>query len=167
VWLVHATADDIVPIADSRKLARAGSPEVVKLIEVEDDHALSSYTRSGRLVETVRNLAAAAASETAIGARPKRFERLVAPFFEEPTLWPVLFVLAAHAFLIGAVVLAFGLRDRNPFALGALALLSIATVDVGVRLVSARRMGRLGWGLVAFWAGSALCAALASRFHVF
>lgn len=167
VWLVHATGDDVVPVADSRKLARSGTSELVRLVEVEDDHALSSYTRSGRLVETVQALAEAAESEVAIAARPTRAQRLVSPFFEEPTLWPVLFVLAAHAFLIGAVVLDFGVRDRNVFALGALALLIVGSLDMGLRQARQRRMGRIGWGLVAFWVGSAIFAVLASRYHVF
>lgn len=167
IWLVHASADEVVPIADSRALARRGTPGLVELIEVDDDHALSGYTRSGRLALDVAALATAAASAEAIGARPNRFERLVSPFFEEPTLWPVLFVLAAHAVLIGAVVLAFGVRDRNPFALGSLALLLVATLDNAVRLARARSMGRLGWCIVAFWVGSAVAAVLASRFHVF
>ena len=58
----------------------------------------------------------------------------------------MLLVLVAHAVLIGAVLIALGLRDRNPFALAALALLTVATVDLGVRQVRARarRADRLG-----------------------
>jgi len=167
VWLVHARGDDLVPIAESRKLARSGTPGMVRLIEVDDDHALHSFTSDGRLVETVRELAVAAESHEREGTAPGRFERFVAPFFEEPTLWPVLLVLAAHAFLFGAVLLAFGVRDRNPFALGAIALLIVGTLDIGLRLAKARKMGRFGWALVAFWLGSGLGAAIASRFHVF
>jgi dienelactone hydrolase len=165
VWLVHATADDVVPIADSRKLARSGTPELVRLIEVEDDHALHAFTTSGALVRAVEDIASADAAPE----RPTvgRFERFVAPFFEEPTLWPVLVVLVAHALLIGGVVLAFGVRDRNPFALASLALMLVGTVDMGVRQVRARRFGRIGWGLAGFWIGSAVAALLASRFHVF
>jgi hypothetical protein len=140
---------------------------MVRLIEVDDDHALHSFTSDGRLVETVRELAAVAAGEDHQARQPSRFERFVAPFFEEPTLWPVLLVLAAHAFLFGAVLLAFGVRDRNPFALGAIALLIVGTLDIGFRLAKARTMGRFGWALVAFWLGSGLGAVVASRFHVF
>lgn len=165
VWLVHAPADDVVPVADSRKLARSGTPGLVRLIEVEDDHALHAFTTSGGLVAAVQDLATADAAP----GRPTvgRLERFVAPFFEEPTLWPVLFVLIAHAVLIGGVLLAFGLRDRNPFALAALGLLLMATVDIGVRQIRARRIGRIGWGLAGFWVGSALAALVASRLHVF
>jgi len=167
IRLVHAKGDDVVPVEDSRKLARSGTPEMVRLVEVEDDHALHAFTNDGRLVAAVRELAAEAASPAHAIARPSRFERFVAPFFEEPSLRPVLLVLAAHAFLIGAVVLAFGVRDRNPFALASLALLAMATVDIGVRQARARKMGRIGWVLVAFWLGSAASAVFASRFHVF
>ena len=167
VWLVHAKGDDVVPVADSRKLARSGTPGLVRLIEVEDDHALGTFTGAGGLVAAVRELVAAAATPEQIAARPSRIEQLVSPFFEEPALRAVLLVLVAHALLIGAVVLAFGLRDRNVFALGSLALLLMATVDVGVRLVHSRSMGRLGWGIVVFWIGSAISAIFASRFHIF
>jgi dienelactone hydrolase len=164
IWLVHARGDDVVPIADSRKLARTGTPGLVRLVEVDDDHALHSFTTSGGLVAAVEDLVRADASPE----RPSvgRFERFVAPFFEEPTLWPVLFVLAAHAVLIASVVLAFGLRDRNPFALAALALLLVGTADIGLRQLRARRIGRV-FGLAGFWVGSALTALVASRLHVF
>jgi hypothetical protein len=167
VWLVHATGDDVVPVADSRKLARSGTPELVRLIEVEDDHALHRFVSSGRLVETVRELAAAAAAPAGEGARLARFERFVAPFFEEPTLWPVLLVLGAHAALFGALLLAVGVRDRNPFALSALALGVVATADVVQRCARARRFGRLGWSVVTLWIGSIAGALLATRFDVF
>ena len=160
VWLVHATADDVVPIEDSRRLARSGTRGQVRLIEIADDHALHAFTTDGRLVRTVEELAAAEAAP--IG----RFERLVAPLFEEPTLWPLLLVLAAHAVLIGAVLLSLGVRDRNPFALGALALLLAATADIGLRQIRARRFGRIAW-MAAFWAGSALAAFAAARLRVF
>jgi hypothetical protein len=60
VWLVHGLRDDLVDIEDSRALARTGAPELVRLMEVDDDHSLSGPVASGRLVEIVRELAAAA-----------------------------------------------------------------------------------------------------------
>jgi hypothetical protein len=56
VWLVHGLADTLVDPEDSRKLAATGSPELVRLLEVDDDHPLSETTSSGRLVEIVREL---------------------------------------------------------------------------------------------------------------
>lgn len=60
VWLVHGRQDDVIDIEDSRVLAGAGSPGLVRLLEVDDDHSLSGLVRSGRLVEIVRELAVAA-----------------------------------------------------------------------------------------------------------
>jgi predicted esterase len=167
VWLVHATGDDVVPVDDARKLARSGTQGLVRLVEVEDDHALHAFVASGRLVAMVEELAAAQASPADEGSRVGRFERFLSPFFEEPTLWPVTLVLGAHALLGGAVVLAMALRARNAFALAALALLVVMTADVLFRCARARRMGRIGWGLVALWIGSALGAVLATRFDFF
>ena len=58
VWLVHGRRDAIVPPEDSRRLARTGSPELVRLVEVDDDHALHGLVASGELVTLVRDLAA-------------------------------------------------------------------------------------------------------------
>jgi pimeloyl-ACP methyl ester carboxylesterase len=60
VWLVHATDDDIVPVEDSRRLAQSGSPELVRLLEMEDDHPLHAFTTSGRLEQAIRDLHAVA-----------------------------------------------------------------------------------------------------------
>lgn len=167
VWMVHATADDVVPVEDARKLARSGTQGLVRLVEVEDDHALHDFVASGRLVAMVEELATAATSPLDERSRVGRFERFLSPFFEEPTLWPVTLVLAAHAVLGGSVVLAQALRARNVFALGALALLLVMTGDVLFRCVRARRMGRVGWGVMTLWIGSALGAVLATRFDFF
>lgn len=58
VWLVHATADPVVPVEDSRALARSGSPERVRLLEVDDDHPLHAAVARGDLERWVRALAA-------------------------------------------------------------------------------------------------------------
>ena len=60
VWLVHGTRDEIIDPEDSRRLAAAGDPERVRLIEVDDDHRLQVLVASGTLVELVRELARAA-----------------------------------------------------------------------------------------------------------
>ncbi len=54
VTIVHGTRDDVVPLEDSRKLARTGTPGLVTLIEVDDEHRLQSLVDSGRLAELVR-----------------------------------------------------------------------------------------------------------------
>jgi alpha/beta superfamily hydrolase len=56
VWLVHGTDDDVVDIEDSRLLARTGSPDLVRLIEVVDNHPLDQVVQSGKLLALVRDL---------------------------------------------------------------------------------------------------------------
>jgi pimeloyl-ACP methyl ester carboxylesterase len=60
VWLVHGLRDALIDIEDSRELARAGTPELVRLIEVDDDHPLRGLVASGRLAGLVRGLHEAA-----------------------------------------------------------------------------------------------------------
>ncbi len=56
ICLVHGTRDSIVDPVDSRTLARSGSPDLVRLLEVDDDHPLRSLLENTRLVELVREL---------------------------------------------------------------------------------------------------------------
>jgi hypothetical protein len=65
VWLVHGTHDIVVDIDECRVLSRTGTAQLVRLIEVDDDHSLHGMVESGRLVETVRRLYA-----TSYGERP-------------------------------------------------------------------------------------------------
>jgi alpha/beta superfamily hydrolase len=58
VWLVHGLRDEMVDPAESRRLARTGSPGRVRLIEVDDDHGLHGLVESDGLVRTVRQLVA-------------------------------------------------------------------------------------------------------------
>jgi predicted esterase len=53
VMLVHARQDDVIPFADSARLARTGSPELVTLLARDDDHALSTLCSSGELATLV------------------------------------------------------------------------------------------------------------------
>jgi alpha/beta superfamily hydrolase len=63
VWLIHGRGDDVVDIEGSRALARSGTAELVRLIEVDDDHSLHATVESGRLIQVIREL-----SETAHAA---------------------------------------------------------------------------------------------------
>lgn len=56
VWLVHGRRDALVDPEESRRLARTGSPERVRLIEVDDDHPLRATVASGELLRLVRDL---------------------------------------------------------------------------------------------------------------
>lgn len=60
VWLVHGLDDTLIDIADSRALAKTGDPDRVRLLEVDDDHALHATVRSGRLLDIVSELFASA-----------------------------------------------------------------------------------------------------------
>ena len=57
VWIAHGSGDDVVPPEHSRRLAAAGDPELVRLIEVDDDHSLHASVEDGSLVDWVRGLA--------------------------------------------------------------------------------------------------------------
>jgi alpha-beta hydrolase superfamily lysophospholipase len=57
IWIVHGTRDEIIDIEDSRILAASGSPQWVRLIEVDDDHPLRTSVQSGQLVAWVHGLA--------------------------------------------------------------------------------------------------------------
>lgn len=56
VWLVHGRRDALIPVEHSRALAATGSPDHVRLIEVDDDHPLHDSVASGALLEWVRAL---------------------------------------------------------------------------------------------------------------
>ncbi|MCX8071924.1 MAG: hypothetical protein N3C12_05680 [Candidatus Binatia bacterium] len=58
VWIVHGTRDTVVAIDDSRTLARTGTAELVHLIEVDDDHALSATVAKSELVSLIEQLVA-------------------------------------------------------------------------------------------------------------
>jgi predicted esterase len=60
VWLVHGLGDTLVDPEESRRLARSGTPGLVRLIEVDDDHALHGSVKRGDLVAWVHELAAQA-----------------------------------------------------------------------------------------------------------
>jgi predicted esterase len=57
VWIAHASDDPVVPIQDSRELAAAGDPAHVRLLELDDDHALRTATQGGMLVQWITGLA--------------------------------------------------------------------------------------------------------------
>lgn len=159
VWIAHGTRDDVVPIGESRALARSGAPGQVRLFEVDDEHRLATLLANGRLAEWVDALAAGGGEER------RGFARHLAAFVEEPTLWPVTLVLLAHVVLFGAALLVFALRDRNPFALAALAILVIGSGDGLLRAASARRPGQARAAILGLWACSAAAALLAARTH--
>ena len=60
VLLVHGTRDDVIDIEGSRRLARTGTPGLVRLLEVDDGHRLDSLVATDRLADLVREVGALA-----------------------------------------------------------------------------------------------------------
>lgn len=54
VLIVHGTRDTVIPVEDSRALARTGSPGSVALVEVDDEHRLGSLLETDELAILVR-----------------------------------------------------------------------------------------------------------------
>jgi pimeloyl-ACP methyl ester carboxylesterase len=159
VVIVHALGDDLVPVEDSRALARTGDPDRVRLVEVEDDHALGAFVESGRLValveevyaETRNGASVRAALETRSIDEHAQRPTIAAPradapsgiddgsrfrietFFEDPGLLPVTMVALAIVVLGGAVLLLGALRAHNPPIIAALLLVLAMTVDIARR----------------------------------
>lgn len=71
VWLAHGQQDEVVDPADSRRLAQTGSADLVRLIEVEDDHPLHASVASGQLVRWVNEIAEAARASEGSRAGPR------------------------------------------------------------------------------------------------
>lgn len=162
VWIVHGTHDDVVPIASSLMLARSGSPEHVRLLEVHDDHRLSATVASGRLVALVHALARRA-SEPLRSAGERHFR----VFFEEAALWPVLAAAAGGLGSLLAWLLVTGLRTRSLPLLFGVALLAVASGEQVRRDWRGRRPGLLGGALLALWALGLAIAALTARYGIF
>ena len=57
VVIAHGLADELIAIDDSRQLAASGTPEWVRLVELDDGHRLRSLVESGRLATLVRDAA--------------------------------------------------------------------------------------------------------------
>ena len=86
-------------------------------------------------------------------------ERWIAPYFRDPTLWPVLVVAAASAATGLAALFCLAALDRNAYAAAALLALAWMSADVARRERSAhRRLGLAGRALLAVWALGAAAA---------
>jgi alpha-beta hydrolase superfamily lysophospholipase len=56
VLIVHGTRDDVVSIEGSRALAKTGTPGLVQLVEVDDEHRLASLLVGDTLARHVRSV---------------------------------------------------------------------------------------------------------------
>ena len=96
------------------------------------------------------------------------FERHLAVFFEDSTLWPVLAVAVLIFTTLGAALLLLGLLDRNLFALAALIVLVWMSIDVMLRRRRAHgRVGLIGVLLGLFWGLSIAAAVVVAQLGLF
>jgi predicted esterase len=54
VIIAHGTRDEVVPLDDSRTLATTGTGGLVELVEIDDEHRLSTLLRDDALATLVR-----------------------------------------------------------------------------------------------------------------
>lgn len=54
--MIHGTKDKIVEIEGSRLLATKGTPQLVEMIEVSDEHQLHSLIDSQMFLDSVREV---------------------------------------------------------------------------------------------------------------
>lgn len=78
----------------------------------------------------------------------------------------MVFVAFAILATFGAAVVVLAVRDRNPFALAALGVLVLVSVDAVWRDLSRRRFGRASRAIVGLWVLATLVAGGAAALGV-
>ncbi len=91
-------------------------------------------------------------------------DRVVAPYFREPGLWPVTIVLLAHGVLGVGVALLDAVRNGMGFGLVALVLVGAGTGAAFARDLRRGRLGLTSGSLTTFWVLGALCAWAADHY---
>ena len=86
-------------------------------------------------------------------------DRWVAPFFRDSTLWPVAIAAVASLVTLGAALMLLAVQDRNLFAIGAVGVLALVSLEVLVRSARRRRLGLEGRAVLGWWILSAAAAA--------
>ncbi len=89
------------------------------------------------------------------------FSRHIDVFFEDPALWPLVFIFVVHVTLAGALLLLSALRSGSLLALATLAVLLVLSADAVRR---ARRRRRVARWIVMLWGLSAVTAVAAGHF---
>lgn len=91
-------------------------------------------------------------ADTSVSGDAGRVEAFLRVYLRDSSLWPVLLAAIATfgSFGSGALWLAFG--ERNPFAMAALAILALLSLDLWAREVRDGRFGLAARGLASFWA---------------
>ena len=95
-------------------------------------------------------------------------DRFILPFVREPTLWPVLIVLIAHAVAFIGPALLFAVRDGGRGSMAVLAFLAVLSLLV-VRFEWRRdhRLASLTLVTAITWVGSAAFAWISDRTQIF
>lgn len=88
-------------------------------------------------------------------------DELIGTFFSEPSLIPIVIVVLGTGGAFGAALLILTAVDRNPFAAGALILLTGMTVDVCLRARKEAAFRNIALLIAMVWASSAGLAAVA------
>lgn len=94
-------------------------------------------------------------------------DRLLAPYFRDPALWPVTIVLLAHLVLGIAIAALDAWRDGMGYGGIALGLLAAASLASWLRDARGRRFGPTSWMLLVCWALGVGCAVAADRFALY
>lgn len=94
-------------------------------------------------------------------------DRFVRPFFTDATLWPVTFAAIAILVTFVSAIALFALSERNPFALAALAVIVVASLDAVWRDLRRRTLGPVGAAILGLWGLVALVCVAARWLGVF
>lgn len=94
-------------------------------------------------------------------------DQWVLPYFQDTSLWPVLFAVVCSALCLLAVLLVSTWRTHAAWAWAGVTLLVLLTFDVIRREVAVRRRpGRISVAVVLAWSVAGAVAALASRYGI-
>ena len=92
----------------------------------------------------------------------------VAPYFEEGTLWPVLFALLAHLTVLIALLFLQAYRSGAPWAWAGIVFLGLIAFDLCRREVLVRgRPAGLTLTVVLVWIAGGVTAALTGHWGIF
>ena len=94
------------------------------------------------------------------------FDRLVLPCLKEPALWPVVFVMLAHAAVFLIPTILFSVRDRKPPAMLAIAVLLVVSFRSCGSDWHRRQFGPISGLLLAIWLFAAAGSYFANRWQL-
>jgi hypothetical protein len=100
-------------------------------------------------------------------AKHSAFHRYLLLYLKDSTLWPVVFVLIAHAAAFLMPVILFSFRDRSPPAMLAIAVLFMLSLRACGDDWHRRKLGPLSGLLMAIWLLAATAAFFADKWQLF